>query len=156
MSFIVAFVIISIIISVVILIMYNNSNESNIIYQDIFCKYLGGYPDIEGGRSAKIGILTKDFIVIQIGNNTKTIKKNDLINAEIMSEQSIVQNVSLGKIIAFGVFALGMKNPKTIVKNYLILTYKENEKEISIIIDSNNLERLTRELRQVINSYKLK
>ncbi len=66
----------------------------------------------------------------------KNIKFKDILDVEIQTESQIRESVSLGKLIAFGIFAFGMeKKQKDVVDNYLIIkALNEMGEEMSLII----------------------
>ncbi len=123
--------------------------KEGIVLGDPLAKYMGGFPDIVGGKGVYFQI-KEDSVVLQIhSSGTKYIPMNDIINAEIKSETQINNEVSLGKIALFGVLALGMNSKTTTVNNYLVLTYMEYGKQRDIIIKSNHLENLVRTIRNL-------
>lgn len=112
--------------------------ERDILYEDFNVKYLGGLPNKEGGK--KVTLTIKSDRVFLAG--LKTIFKAEILGAEIQSEQQIVNNISLGKIVAFGLLSLGMQNTKTIVKNYVVIRFLEGNEERNIILECNGMERV--------------
>lgn len=125
--------------------------ENGIIVHDMFAKYMGGLPDITGDKNITISV-KENNIFISFQNNliTKDIPMNSVVNAEIKSETQITNEVGLGKILVFGVLAFGMKNKKTHVENYLLLTYKDIELNqiVNMVIFSRQLEQLTQTIRK--------
>ncbi len=75
-------------------------------------------------------------------------------NAEIKSETQITSEIGLGKLLVFGALAFAMKDKKSVVKNYLVITCNKNGNEVSIIFESFIPERIVREIRKIkgINS----
>lgn len=112
--------------------------QRDVLYEDFNAVYLGGLPNKEGGK--KVNLTLKSDRLSLVG--LKTIFKKDILGAEIQSEQQIVNNVSLGKIVTFGLLSLGMQNAKTIVKNYVIVRFLEGNEERNMILECNGMERV--------------
>ena len=112
--------------------------------------YIGGLPNLEGGAKVTVRIVKDKITINTFSTNALTIDKADLLNAEIMSENQIVQAVTLGRFLALGVFSLAFKKDKTVYKNYLVLTYEKDGKEKQIILKPYNLQKTTNIFRDYI------
>lgn len=127
----------------------NYNNREGIVYYE-YIKLIGGIPNILGGRNGELK-MTKDNITLEFngvdGMKKYKISKNDFINAEIMSKETIENKVSIGKLLCFGVLAFGMKNKKQIIDNYVVINHMvENDKK-SIVLELNGgLERSVNQL----------
>lgn len=121
--------------------------------------YVSGFPDKEGGKVSCIQV-HNEKIEIYLENRKycpfdleKTILKPDLINCEIISQQQLEKEISLGRVLLLGgVGGLLFKKDKVKVQNFLKITYKDksdNEKELIFTKDSE-LEKLTKSIREVI------
>lgn len=115
-------------------------------FKEFGAKFLGGLPDVEGNKKVDI-ILNKTKLELYINGREKSIPVHSIKNAEIKTNQQIANEVSLGKLLVFGIFALGMKNEKTIIKNYVDVTFNDNGTNRDIILESTDNEGLVRQLR---------
>lgn len=130
------------------------NKEKGIEVRDFNSKYIGGFQDVIGGIKADIMVKQNE---IQIGLwrtgkiDYKFIPMDIVINAEIKSENQIAKEVSLGKMIVFGALAFAMKNEKSVVKNYLVISCDENGYRRDLVFESNYSERLVKEIRRIKN-----
>ncbi|MGH4138297.1 hypothetical protein [Clostridium sp.] len=121
----------------------DNYNISNNIIERFNIKYLGGgFPDIEGGHDGIIEFKDEGIFFI-INNHKRYISRKTLIKAEIQSKQQISQEISLGKVLVFGILAWGMKDNKTTTENCLVITFQDNEQIRDIIISAIVLENIS-------------
>ena len=114
-------------------------------------EYLGGLPTIAGGKDAMISVYNNHLEILIQGNGKMNVNIEDVVNAEIQSQQSIQSEVSLGNIIFYGAYAFGMRDSKTVVNNYLVLTYNDNDEKRTLIFQTDKLENIVREIRSLIN-----
>lgn len=118
-------------------------------------KYLTGLPDKIGNKDFHITIYNEYIELFFVdGRVTNKIPLKRVYSAKIVSESFIREQISLGKMLAFGVFSLAMKKKqKQEVNNYLQLSFKyENEKVKAIfsIDDDKKLEEIVGYIRNVI------
>lgn len=131
----------------------NKRNEGS---RDVYIagvKYMGGFEDLEGGKDVKTFVLNDEEqdLVLIIDLSRKIIHKKDIVNVVIQTEQQLVQNINLGKIVAFGIFALGMKDTKSVAVNYVVLSYKDEKNDIkNIILQSNDIQYLYNQIKAFV------
>ncbi|GAA0765987.1 hypothetical protein GCM10008908_03200 [Clostridium subterminale] len=59
------------------------------------------------------------------------------MNVQLKTEQDIKESISLGRLLVFGVFVLGMKRKSKIIsQNYMVMRIKENNEEIDLIFQT--------------------
>lgn len=96
-----------------------------------------------------------------LASKVVVIKMSDILSAELQTETQISEQISLGKLITFGLLSFAMKkNPNEIIREYLVINMKYEDKEISLILkptkdDQYNLEQQFRFLREVNRCIKL-
>ena len=119
-------------------------------------KYLGGFKDL--GRKDKdvTLLLFKDRIRFEFDkNNYRDIMQKDILDCKIQNETQIRQQISMGKIVLLGVFALAGNNTKEINKEFALLEcYYEGDK-ISILLecrDQYSLEEYVNDIRKLIKT----
>lgn len=122
-------------------------SENGIVLIEPDVKYMGGLADFEGGKNINL-TLYKDRLVLIFPRERKTINLRDILAAEISSETQIRHDVSLGKIIAWGVFALG--KDREVVRNYTVITYNDSiDGERKVVLDTPNNESVVRSIRDL-------
>ena len=81
----------------------------------------------------------------------------NIVDVSIKTEQEIKERVSLGKLICFGVLAFAMKGKEEVLsKSYLMITVKDREDYLGILLDSSNNANLATSINIAINDYKRK
>lgn len=116
-------------------------------------EYLGGLDDTEGGKSVTIKVYKTNTLHLnfgKLGMDEKIILLKDIKDIGIKSDIEIQKEISLGRLVAFGIFALGMKKQKTKVENYTIIKYNDGKKEQNIILKLTNNENFVRKIKKLI------
>jgi hypothetical protein len=122
-------------------------NNRGVLYQEFGAMFLGGFPDVEGGKKVDITLGNLGLSLNIKGYGTKSLSKSKIKNVEIKTNQQIEREIGLGKLMVFGFLSLAMRSNKTVVKNYVDITYDENGMTRDIILESNSNENLVRQLR---------
>lgn len=105
--------------------------------------YHGGYKNAGFTENAHIEVF-ENKIRIELKGDAKNpfiidrfYTYDKILDIELKTEQDIKESISLGKLLVFGVFALGMKGKsKTISQEYIVLRVKENDNEIDLIFQT--------------------
>lgn len=130
--------------------------KEDIIVSDKFAEYIGGFPDVSGGKRAHI-IVKQNEVEIILSPFENIIKKvipmEVITNAEIKSESQITNEVTLGRMLLLGPLAFAFKKEKSIVKNYLVISCKKQDKEISLIFKTGSIseESIVNKIREIKN-----
>lgn len=134
-----------------------NDKKDGVLFSLGNCLYCGGFYEIEGGKETTITIYDNRVIltILKSSNNfysgySKTLYISNIENIGIKSETQIRSEISLGKMIMFGIFSLAMKNDKTITTNYLVIDYNSGDDITSIILNADSNE----EIIELINKLK--
>lgn len=107
------------------------------------CKYLGGHPKITKICEGSMAV-NNDKIIFQAGFfKNLEIPISDVINCSIQTQEQISRNVTLTRLLLFGIFAFGMKKKKVDTIQYLTITYIENGIEQTVIFESNKSVQLS-------------
>ncbi|HGD0580602.1 TPA: hypothetical protein ACH354_002265 [Clostridium perfringens] len=119
-------------------------------------KYLGGFKDLGKKDKDVTLLLFKDRIRFEFDkNNYRDIMQKDILDCKIQNETQIRQQISMGKIVLLGVFALAGNNTKEINKEFALLEcYYEGDK-ISILLecrDQYSLEEYVNDIRKLIKT----
>lgn len=122
-------------------------------------KYLGGFRDI--GKKDKIYmVLFKDRIRFEFTNELhRDIFKNDISNCRIENKTQIINQISVGKILCLGIFALGGNNTKEVDKEYLVIDCDFKKDNISIVLefeDQLSLEKASFYINSLISNENVK
>ena len=128
--------------------------DESILIEDTFAKYLGGFPTVSSDDKRVELTVKKDGIVFNfLGRKPmQFISKKDLLGAEIKSESQITEDISLGRVLAFGVIGLAMKKKNTVNKNYLMISYNDKGKKRDVIMEvsSHLIDRVAVRTRELI------
>lgn len=100
-------------------------------------EYLGGFRDVSAPKKFDLIFKENEMIFNFINTSTsKIIQRGDINDIEIMTQSQIKNEISLGKLLVFGILAFGMKKEEEEIKNYVVLKYKDNDKHRSVIIST--------------------
>jgi len=113
------------------------------LFTTAICDYLGGHPDIEQRTIGNIFVNKKGlFFDASMSPKYFYIPIQNIIKSEFKNEEQISKDVTLTRLLAFGIFAFGLKKKRKEVQNYLVVTYDENGIENTIILESKNASAL--------------
>lgn len=135
---------------------YKDKEGLDYLKSEYGIKYLGGFKDI-GRKDKDITLLFfKDRIRFEFDNNNyRDIMQKNIIDCRIQNETQIRQQISMGKIVLLGVFALAGNNSKEINKEYMLLEcYYEGDK-ISILLGIDYQQALEQVVRDINRLKKL-
>jgi hypothetical protein len=117
-------------------------------------KYLGGHPDI---RNEVDGLMVVNsagiFFEVTLTFFNLHIPVENIIKAEFKTEEQISKDVTLGRLLVFGVFAFGMKKKKVEKLSYLVLTYTDSGIENTIVFTNKNAGPLASAIMKVRQQY---
>lgn len=117
-------------------------------------KYLGGFKDL-GKKDDDITIeFFKDRIRLSFNDGYRDIMQKEILDCKIQSETQIRQQISMGKIILLGAFALAGNNTKEINKEFALLDCYYKGDRISIVLDIDfqpSLEQFVRDVNGLKN-----
>lgn len=122
----------------------------NILYEEHDAIFMSGLPYVEGGKKATLTVNGKGFFIKIDGYEEIPIYSQDIIDVEIKTNEQITKEIGVGKLLVFGIFAFGMKNEKTIVKNYICVNCRISDKIQNVIVESKNTQQLLNTLRRFI------
>jgi len=109
------------------------------LFATAICEYLGGHPDIAQRTIGNIYANKKGiFFDAALSTGYIYIPVQNIIKSEFKNEEQISKDVTLTRLLAFGIFAFGLKKKRKEVHNYLVVTYNENGIENTIIFESKN------------------
>lgn len=118
-------------------------------------KYLGGFKDVGKKDNDLIVDFFKDRIRLTFDNNKyRDIMQKDILGCKIQNETQIRQQISMGKIVLLGVFALAGNNTKEINKEFALLDCYYEGDRISIVLDIDfqpSLEQFVRDINRLKN-----
>lgn len=118
-------------------------------------KYLSGFRDIGVKEDISI-LLFQDRIRFKFGKYfQRDVLKNDISDCRIETETQIRNQISVGKILCFGILSLAGNNTKEINKEYLVIDGKVKNSNINIILefkDQISLEEALKDINRLIES----
>ena len=98
------------------------------------CMYLGGFKNIAGGKSSTLRF-NPNYLHIIFSGEKINITKENIKSMEIITNQQLSQEVSLGKLIIFGLLAFAMRDTKTQVKNFLLIKCTYVNEDINLLFE---------------------
>ena len=114
--------------------------------------YIGGFKSLEPQKSVQLEICS-DRVRLNT-NKVQNILYKNIVDVSIKTEQEIKERVSLGKLICFGVLAFAMKGKEEVLsKSYLMITVKDREDYLGILLDSSNNANLITSINITRNDY---
>lgn len=135
--------------------------ENGILYSSKpinFIRYLGGFPEISANKDMFSNIQIKtDRIFIQIPSKhiEKEILISNVLDAECNTIDQVSKDISLGRMIVFGFWALGMKKTKEKIITCAVITYKDEfDKKRSLVFQMKNPDEMIKtilDLKRNIN-----
>lgn len=113
----------------------NGLKKKYFIWRDL--EYVGGIDGIYDLTKVNISMSNDNILAIDFDgkykNYNKRIRMGDIQSVIIQTEEQIKNDVTLGRLVMFGVFALAMKKEKRYMEKYLIINYLGNGQEQQII-----------------------
>lgn len=110
-------------------------------YIDILnASYKGGIKNISANSPVSTNLL-KEGIGFQNDTMTKIILFKNIQDISLQNKQYIKNQVSLGKLIVFGVFAFGMDgNKQSVNDEYIILSINDEDGEYNILLQAIDIK----------------
>lgn len=85
--------------------------------------YVGGHPDIT--KEMKMNIVVGDKFELHYMFKKMAIDYANIERVEFKTEEQISKDVTLGRLLLFGVLAFGLKKKSVHKTGYLVITYKD-------------------------------
>jgi hypothetical protein len=99
--------------------------------------YKGGFKDISVETPIIIDLLQEGISFNNLMYE-KVIPFENILNISLQSKQYIENQVSLGKLMFFGILAFGMnKNQKKFNDEFIVLNLKDNNENYNVLIQAN-------------------
>lgn len=104
--------------------------------------YLGGHPSIKKEKNCDLTFQGNE-IVLKAGTFKKYQYDLNSCKIEYKSEEEIRKDVTLGRLLAFGILAFGLKKKTKVKRNFLVLDTGQmklvfNDKNADKIIETFN------------------
>ena len=117
-------------------------------------KYLGGHPELPQSSDGVITINKAGiFFEVMFPFAGLIISIENIKKAEFKTEEQIHKDVTLGRLLLFGVFAFGMKKKTKTQKNYLVVIYEENGIENTVVFETQKAGALASALARARQEY---
>jgi len=109
------------------------------------CQYMGGHPDwgTSGKGTLEVNNDKVNFKSGLLGIGGFQIPIKDVKGCSLQTQEQISHDVTLSRLLLFGVFAFGMKKKKVDTTRYLVITYTQNGIENSIVFQSDSVDILS-------------
>lgn len=96
--------------------------------------YMSGIPQLKGQNVQVVVKVDRESVIVSIPLVDKVrILKEHLISVQEKTEDQISKDVTLTRLLAFGIFAFGMKKKRRNTEKYLILSYMEGHQQMAAV-----------------------
>lgn len=120
------------------------------------CKYEGGHPDLAFEASGILRV-DEDELRFQYGgftlNKVLNIPFEEIVSAEVKTEEQISKDVTLTRLLAFGIFAFGLKKKRVTKQSYLVVNFVRSGIEGAAIFSGDKLAQLQSNLTKARIDY---
>lgn len=124
------------------------TNRVSRTYPQVKVDYIGGHYECpEGKEDIEVIVLPQGLLLYHFN---ETIPYSEIEDVQFKTEAEIQSDVTLTRMIAFGVYALAMKKKKKVVTNYLILKLEKNGMKYSMAFGGDNISYLYKTLFKVM------
>ncbi len=101
-------------------------------------EYGGGYANITMNGKLNLTIKKDKLIFSQLWKTYHTLDIKNITDVHYKSEQEISKDVTLTRLLAFGIFAFGMKKKKVNNSYYIIISTLEDGFPNDIVLEIEN------------------
>lgn len=127
------------------------SNKITKIMPQYNVDYVGGFFESpEGKEDVDIIVLPQGILInnIAVGD---LIPIDDIKTVSMKTEEEIQKNVTLTRMLAFGIYSLALKKKKKVVRNFVLLSCERNGMEYSVVFGGNDATKLYGDLFKVLS-----
>lgn len=118
--------------------------QHTLVYPRFKVDYIGGhYEAPEGKEDVNVMLIQQGIILKDIED---IISYEEIKNIQFKTESEVQSDVTLTRMVAFGVYALAMKKKKKVVTNYLILNCEHSGMKYSMAFAGDDVSMLYKEL----------
>ena len=118
--------------------------QQTLVYPTFKVDYIGGhYEAPEGKEDVNVMLIQQGIILKDIED---IISYEEIKNIQFKTESEVQSDVTLTRMVAFGVYALAMKKKKKVVTNYLILNCEHSGMKYSMAFAGDDVNMLYKEL----------
>ena len=101
-------------------------------------KYGGGYANITMNGQLKLTIKKDKLVFSQLWKTYYTLDIKDITDVQYKSEQEISKDVTLTRLLAFGIFAFGLKKKRVNNSYYIIISTLEDGFANDFVLEIEN------------------
>jgi len=118
------------------------------------CTYIDGSLKIYDSHLYASVQVDRQYVYVGTLKFKVKIPMSKVLYYDLKTETEIREQVTLGRLIAFGVFALGMKKQKKDIVKYVVLEYlDENDDKQNMILQSKDASLILNTINQYKNEY---
>jgi hypothetical protein len=135
---------------------YREDKKTNdnlgIIFEKQFVDYIGGFQEISGGDvKVNIKISNENLYIYFINkdNNEKIISMSKIIDAECSTSEQVSKDLTLGRIVVFGILAWGLKKKTKEITKCAIITYKDENNKLRSLVFETHPDELVRHILDI-------
>ena len=139
----------------------NDKKEGATTILSINTTHLGGDPSLKQKQPVTFEARSDGTFRMNLGVGLnidyKLINSKNIIRCECKTEQDISHDITMGRLIGFGIFALALKKEKKMINTYMILNYKINDITVNCLFgakDGQKLSQLVYKINEAIMNNK--
>jgi hypothetical protein len=115
-------------------------------------EYLGGSPHIDAATIGYIKPRENGFAFT--GNRTHLTKWANIKSVEVKNHEQITQDITAGRVLLLGVFALAAKKQTVHTKQYLVIHCEEEEVNYDMVFTGVNMGALASQINKALIGYR--
>ncbi|ENK1244723.1 hypothetical protein AB2063_002936 [Clostridium botulinum] len=89
--------------------------------------YAGDYPNVTCSGMLKLKIDNDKLVFKQLWKTYYKLDLRNITDVQLKTEEEISKDVTLTRLLAFGIFAFGLKKKRTNQRHFIIISTKEDE-----------------------------
>lgn len=120
--------------------------------------YIGGCKEIYDAGMTGWMIINKQKIEMfykeKLQDKSYVIPIENVLEAYLQTEEEIQKQVTLGRLLVFGILAFGLKKTKKMLKKYMVIKFLNIKgEEDTLIYDSKNYSQALEKINEFKNEY---
>ena len=115
--------------------------------------YCGGIPEMPKADIVEVVALPDSIKVIRGFKKGIVIPYKDMASVSMKTDEQISKDVTLTRVLALGIFALGAKKTTKTVTNYLLIDYNSSGVECTAVFTGDKLPKVVSQIAKARQNY---
>lgn len=117
-------------------------------------QYLGGSPHIDAISNGYIKPREEALVYLPQNSSTILTRWNNVKSLEVKNHEQITQDITAGRVLLLGVFALAAKKQTVHTKQYLVIHCEEEEVNYDMVFTGVNMGALASQINKALIGYR--